>query len=392
MLKAVHTVGIADIQDVLRNSYIPFISSIAMEVSQAFLTQTYKCLEGCAFCCLCEPEVPNEELSFFLSDEKLKSAVQKKFADGEHKYVLKLRNGHGACIFLENKRCKIYEKRPLYCRLYPFQRHLSTRLQITANLSCRGLWLGEGEKVSEIAERLAGAMKGFGRVFGMLRERYRNAMERMEEAYISQQEVQNLVLEILPNFTTKEGLEKILSFADQNEMRFAEASEICNTEPCVDAEEYAEQVSIEVFKERDVLNLPVYSTPSLEWFVLKFENGKLNWYSMNEEGELEFVRYARNEGGLKELDEEARELLQDYVKLLNARDITYGNALLLTDFSKNEIPVISNYLGALATSVLELWWRANLFAEQKITANALKEGIIFYDADYLDKPTLGAIL
>lgn len=37
-------------------------------------------------------------------------------------YALKA-NPDGSCIFLENKRCKIYENRPLICRVYPHMLH-----------------------------------------------------------------------------------------------------------------------------------------------------------------------------------------------------------------------------------------------------------------------------
>ncbi|MCX8174509.1 MAG: YkgJ family cysteine cluster protein [Thermoplasmata archaeon] len=364
-----------------------------MEISYAFLTDNYRCLDGCAFCCLCEPEIPDEELATFLSDENLKPMVLRKFADGEYKYVIKLKNRHGACSFLQERKCTIYSARPLYCRLYPFQRHLSTRLQITANLSCRGLWENSGENPRTVASALLPGEKKIARIAGQLKERYRETIEGMEEdgVYIAQPEVQKLVLELLPLFTTEAGLEKILSFADGNELASAEPSEIRATEVVVDAEKYASEMSLEVFSEKEILNLPVYPAPNLDWCILRFENGNLKWYRMDEEGGLKPERNIELTAKLKPLDDEAKALLERYLGLLNERDLTYGNALLLTDFSHNEIPVLSNYLGALATSVLELWWRANLFAHHVIDRAALREGIIFYDADYLDKPTLGAV-
>ena len=39
-------------------------------------------------------------------------------------YSLKTQNDdEGSCFFLENKRCRIYEKRPLICRIYPYMIH-----------------------------------------------------------------------------------------------------------------------------------------------------------------------------------------------------------------------------------------------------------------------------
>jgi len=364
-----------------------------METNHAFLTQSYTCYDNCAFCCLCEPEIPTEELPEFLGDAELKAHLLRKFVDGEYKYVIKMRNRHGACIFLQHRRCTIYNKRPLYCRLYPLQRHLSTRLQITANLSCRGMWAEQGEPIEKIAQRFALSEK-YSAVIEHLNERYTSAREDMEftNTYISQEMCQKIVNALLELFTTKEGLAKILTFADNNENPVAEEDEIKTCKADVDVDEYATKMSIDVFSENELLNLPVYPTPAFEWFVLRHENSRLNWYLMDEEGNLRHVKSVENFEQLKPLSAEAQSLMEQYLELLNARDITYGNALLLTESSEYEIPVISNYLGALATSCLELWWRANLFAGKEVDVGAMREGIIFYDADYLDKPTYGAVL
>lgn len=42
-------------------------------------------------------------------------------------YCLKTKNDEaGSCIFLENNRCRIYENRPLICRVYPYMIHRET--------------------------------------------------------------------------------------------------------------------------------------------------------------------------------------------------------------------------------------------------------------------------
>lgn len=42
-------------------------------------------------------------------------------------YSLKTQNDNvGSCVFLENNRCRIYDKRPLICRVYPYMIHRET--------------------------------------------------------------------------------------------------------------------------------------------------------------------------------------------------------------------------------------------------------------------------
>ncbi|MGB9635630.1 MAG: YkgJ family cysteine cluster protein [Thermoplasmata archaeon] len=365
-----------------------------MEVSYAFMGSRYTCYDKCAYCCLCEPEIPDTELPKFLSQPELKENVIRKFSDGEYKYVIKLKNKHGACIFLKQRKCGIYLHRPLYCRLYPLQRHLSTRLQYTANLSCRGLWANSGEEITELANRNGIDEHQYRNAIKVINERYRNAKAEMEEydIYISQQELQQKVSEILPLLTTKEGLGKVVSFADANEFGSVETAEIIGAEISMNPDKYATEMSLDVFAEKELLNLPVYPGKNFEWYVLRYDKPALNWYLMDEEGNLTFHKSVEDFTHLKNLTHEAKNLLEAYIELLNKRDITYGNAILLTEFYRYEVPLISNYLGALATSVLEVWWRANLFAENIIGREAMQEGIIFYDADYLDKPTYGAVL
>ena len=53
------------------------------------------------------------------------------------------------------------------------------------------------------------------------------------------------------------------------------------------------------------------------------------------------------------------------------------------------------YYGSLATSVLDVMWRASLldyFFGTGMGARGIREAIIFYDMDRLDAPTIGAFV
>jgi len=92
----------------------------------------FKC-ELCARCCTKEF---NDHVFLLDSDlaiikeidpDAITPAPYPEFCDQEGRfyvsgYGLKA-NPDGSCIFLENKRCKIYENRPLICRVYPHMLH-----------------------------------------------------------------------------------------------------------------------------------------------------------------------------------------------------------------------------------------------------------------------------
>jgi len=92
----------------------------------------FKC-ELCARCCTKEF---NDHIFLLDSDaavikeidpEALEPAPYYEFCDQKGRfyvsgYALKTKPD-GSCVFLENKRCKIYEKRPTICRVYPYMLH-----------------------------------------------------------------------------------------------------------------------------------------------------------------------------------------------------------------------------------------------------------------------------
>jgi len=92
----------------------------------------FKC-ELCARCCTKEF---NDHVFLLDADaavikeidpEALEPAPYYEFCDQKGRfyvsgYALKTKPD-GSCVFLENKRCKIYEKRPSICRVYPYMLH-----------------------------------------------------------------------------------------------------------------------------------------------------------------------------------------------------------------------------------------------------------------------------
>lgn len=117
----------------------------------------FQCLPGCGRCCGYKVSVLEEDIvrleaagagrGDFLDDEREPAAG----FDGC------MRKRSGFCVVLdESKRCRRYESRPLYCRLYPYVREAYVSVQLDVDLSCPGV--GKGEAVSE--EALATILAG----------------------------------------------------------------------------------------------------------------------------------------------------------------------------------------------------------------------------------------
>jgi Fe-S-cluster containining protein len=116
----------------------------------------FECLPGCGRCCaykvsLLEKDVRRLEGCGVLREEFIDSAREP--APGFAGCMAK-RDGH--CLFLdEQKRCRQYEYRPLYCRLYPYIRESYFRLQLDVDLSCPGVGKGPCLSDDDLADILA---------------------------------------------------------------------------------------------------------------------------------------------------------------------------------------------------------------------------------------------
>jgi hypothetical protein len=84
-----------------------------------------------------------------------------------------------------------------------------------------------------------------------------------------------------------------------------------------------------------------------------------------------------------------------YLSTVNRRESMLGYAYYLVDDYGYEDPVANTYYGAMAAAALDLLWRSSLVAHLrngKLDRQGMIEGIIAYDMDRLDAPTIGAFL
>ena len=368
--------------------------------------RSYRCIDGCALCCLCQPELLPDEERKFRKDPKLADGVVGRHISPEVKgAAIKLRGAHGSCNFLRNRRCTIYQDRPHFCRAFPISVFVGWRVQLNANFSCRGMGL-EGEKLSDLArtlvveygrERLGSEVRD---AKGVFTEFVRNT----RDAWISQSfsSVRGAGHALADEFVDELGLSRILTYAEHGRTRQnAPANEIAKsvrrTEAEADTEERALIDGTELFDLPDLSLLPIYIDEANSWRIFRLVGRDIVGYDLDEEGSTrELSRTSPSEIGLLPLEPDGRNAMKDYLGLVNSRDCFLGHAAYLSDMDSYEFNFAQTYLGALATNSLDLWWRASFLAslEKKgsLSARDVKEGIVFFDMDLLDLPTIGAFI
>jgi len=327
----------------------------------------FRCLEGCAYCCLCPPEVAGRELEHFRRTRP--SAVE----DADGSPHLALQGGAGGCVLLKARRCTDYGNRPFHCRAFPLRVHLLDRVQACANLSCRGIQPAEGEPLSAILDRilkeeaardLPRAAAAAGREWGQFVDKaFRRGVpvELMGSRFI--------LSETIPRWP--DGLE-------------------------ADPEEAAGLIA-ETFGSKEPAELPVYVGPKLEWQVFRVDRETVRRYNLAENGTLApSGSWPLRAVPLLEMTTDGRSEFVRYMQILNRRDPMAGSAALVVRVTGFEEEFEESYLDIIRDCALDLWWRSSLLAflggESVLGQKQIREGIVFCDADFLDMAGIGGML
>jgi Fe-S-cluster containining protein len=370
--------------------------------------KSFSCLDGCGLCCLCQPEVSEPELRLFAGNASLARGLTNERIDGRRTprpSAVRLQNGRGACHFLRSRRCQIYEMRPRFCRQFPVHVHVSWRVQLNANLSCRGMTAGGGS--------LRAFGQGVVRAFpeGLLAselESSRGRFARFErsardaEVWQDWKRLCSAGEAMAPLLGTPGGTGKLLAFADEEPevagMPIGKLATVLETtaEPD-DLDDVAREGNCDALALDDVAWLPVYVAPDFSWNVFQFKAGKLLWMKLEEDGSLE----TRGELDplavtLLERDAEALAVFGSYARTLVGRDHFLGYAAHVCAEQDYSDDLMTVYAGVLGTAMLDLWWRASLIGavtgKKAIDGALAREGVIAYDMDCLDAPTIGAFV
>lgn len=112
----------------------------------------FECI-GCGYCCGCEPgyvflseeDVLNLQKHFNIDFQTLLERYLRVVDMGSFYYLSLMEKKNNDCIFLNNKRCDIYEARPIQCRTYPFWPSVIENWE-EEKKSCPGI--GKGPKLN----------------------------------------------------------------------------------------------------------------------------------------------------------------------------------------------------------------------------------------------------
>ena len=359
----------------------------------------FYCIDDCQLCCLCQPELLPQEEQYFRRNFPQRIVARRT----PHRHTaLALKNGSGPCTFLDNKRCSIYPNRPHYCRQFPFHVHLMDRVQVSLDLSCRGVWMDKGEDAVPIGLQL-------------INENERQLRSGLDEAReVHRQFVSNCRdagIEVSPKqlrttFEQTSGRASELPFLGWMLDQSVEDEPMdlgrCPTDLALDharAEELrqaAMEVSLESLASEDPLSSPVYCDPQGRWNVFISSDGELDMYQLLEDGGMERRRgLDPKRVPLLAPEGPSARMFVDYLRTLNKRDSILGYAYYLLDDYGYDDELSNVYYGVLASSGLDLLWRASLIAHLnggRLDQEGMREGIIFYDMDRLDAPTIGAFM
>jgi len=271
----------------------------------------FACIKGCGFCCLCQPELSNEELRELRKDARIRETIIDELVSGRKGHGFKMHDKLGACIHLARRTCAIYDKRPRFCVQFPFHIHLSKRAQVTVDLTCRGLWQDEikkrereveyvrniRENAKEVVEKYPKNL--FKQYYNHAKANYESFEEnaRYEGVFVSEKVMKEAISELIPVVFSEEGIAKIVKAGEvfphieENEndngkdiaKRVLESnSEYEVDELLYEALLYTLNVPIET--------APVYLSPELAWLIFREKDGKIYIHKLEEDGRISEVK------------------------------------------------------------------------------------------------------
>ncbi|MDR0888102.1 MAG: YkgJ family cysteine cluster protein [Candidatus Methanoplasma sp.] len=359
-----------------------------------------ECPEGCGLCCLCQPEVLPQERLFFR--EKYPNDLVKSRTP-EPYFALALKKGRGSCVFLNNgnRKCKVYDHRPTYCRQFPYHIYVGEKVKVELDLSCRGVWSGAGNDALAEAKEIVG--KADDRIRFALKEArsvYKQFYANCTEAgIISDQNVlRSSVTKNLNNFTDLGYLSRVMEMSQMEPVMTLDGLQKVSVLEREDLDVAARATAMESMATNDPLSAPIYCDDQWNWnvFLADEDKGIVEWNVLDDEGDITKKSSASiYDIALKPLEEGAVDVLSDYISVLNGRDSFMGSVFSLIDENEYEDDMANAYYGCLSTTILDLLWRASMldhFTGSGMGAKGIREAIIFYDMDRLDAPAIGAFV
>lgn len=334
----------------------------------------FNCLDKCGFCCTFQPELMKNEFNFYKKNIITRDAIiSGSISDptAKEKSSFSLQNKIGGCVFLKEKKCQIYDIRPLTCKTFPINIFFGWRIQLNPNMCCRGLWDGERNiNLSSFGQELFSSLHiNFVRqLFHESKKKYNILPKELKSNYISPNEFRNELLKHVKTMRIK-------------------------------PYEYFEKIKI-LFEEnltgQDFNGLPTYLNEDLDWNIFKFKDDIIQRIQLEENGNFKIID-AINISNVdkKTISSEGMDLIKKYIELVAGRDNFIGSIYfqLLSDGTESllnsaiiNLKYIYNIL-AINSSML-----AEFYKKEEIDKKIVKEGIIITDGSISIAPTIGRIV
>lgn len=372
-----------------------FVADYEIDYSEV-MGRKVECPSECGMCCLCQPEVLPEERPFFRTNHP--DALVKTKGPQPY-FALAMKKGCGSCVFLDGRRCKVYDHRTAYCRQFPYHLYASDRLKVELDLSCRGAWTGKGNDALTEAKQLVEAADS--RIRSALEESsavYREFYSNCREAGVMADPsgLRMSVSENLSMFTDLAYISRIMDMAQIEPLMSLAGTQPERNLDLPSLEEAGRDCALDSMGSEDPMSVPVYCDPEWNWNMFMASEDRIVWNVMDDDGDLHLKGEADpTDIRLRVPDAAGCHVLSEYIRTLNGRDSFMGSVFAMMDENGYEDDMSNAYYGSMAVTVMDLLWRMSMLDYFKGIGNgpdAVREAIIFYDMDRLDAPTIGAFV
>lgn len=315
----------------------------------------FACVEGCALCCLCEPEIMENEVEGVINAGGKENI---NFLEGT--YFIKRRGTASPCVFLRDRRCTIYDARPHFCRTFPVHMFAGWRLQAVANMSCPGL-----------KKSAKSSLKGL--------------LDIYDDAYLDEE--LHTAAKDYADVGIDMGMHPYLF--DDLDVRSKVESALASPDPDLATELAEDTFSL------DWEFLPIFLGPNLEWLTARLRGKILTLYEIEETGKTQKKQTIE----LKDIElipmtGEGKKRARNYLNYLFQLDYIKDHCLWIYTQDRTMDP-IDTMNDLIKETTTELWWRAALSQfiageqEDALSEEEIQTGIRMLDMDILDVQTIG---
>lgn len=329
------------------------------------LGASFTCRPGCALCCYTTPRVTDKERA------QLIAIRPGPIASADGSWIPSWPAG-GACQMLHLQRCTVHAQRPSPCRQFPISVHLGARAQATLVVSCPGLTQSPFQLApgGQAPVGLEGELAAAHRSVETLSPAEADRIERRWNAAVR-----------------RAGLTESTLLELRERLRSGETR--WENDEWSDPGLPSEEAGLE--------HLPLFHDEQLGRVALAASGERVAMLVLREQGGVDRRFELELPDQPPQLNEEAVALEAEYRRLWLERDGFAGAALLRANDEGRrplEEVLLEDLFEVLGAARARAFWRERLAGRSGVTLSrdALAAGIAATDADYLDRPTVGAWL